>query len=69
LNSGCLPWNGSFYRDKKVVEGVFVRFRAPLQLDAVLATVKTNNTIKMYDADIQSMDAAIKEQVVGWHLK
>ena len=32
-----------------------------LSLDAVLTTVKTNNPqLKMYDADIQSMDAAAK---------
>jgi hypothetical protein len=30
-----------------------------LSLDAVLTTIKTNNPqLKMYDADIQSMDAA-----------
>jgi hypothetical protein len=30
-------------------------------LDAVLTTIKTNNPqLKMYDADIQSMDAAAK---------
>jgi hypothetical protein len=32
-----------------------------LSLDAVLTTIKTNNPqLKMYDADIQSMDAAAK---------
>jgi hypothetical protein len=39
-----------------------------LSLDAVLTTIKTNNPqLKMYDADIQSMDAAAKEPKVGWH--
>jgi hypothetical protein len=34
-----------------------------LSLDAVLTTIKTNNPqLKMYDADIQSMDAAAKGQ-------
>jgi hypothetical protein len=39
-------------------------------LDAVLTTIKTNNPqLKMYDADIQSMDAAAKGAKVGWHHK
>jgi hypothetical protein len=41
-----------------------------LSLDAVLTTIKTNNPqLKMYDADIQSMDAAAKGAKVGWHHK
>lgn len=44
-----------------LVLNVTVMASQTLSLDAVLATIKTNNPqLKMYDADIQSMDAAAK---------
>jgi hypothetical protein len=48
----------------------FANANAQTLSDAVLTTIKTNNPqLKMYDADIQSMDAAAKGAKVGWHHK
>lgn len=41
-----------------------------VSLDNILNTIKTDNPqLKMYDADIQSMDAAANGLKAGWHLK